>query len=305
MASIVGEMFTRLEGQGCKARIVSAERRHDLQREMDELRRRGALDETFSGERLGWFDFNLSTDLPAQSLIVVAVPSYQSKAIFHWKKNPRTLVLPPTYVGYTETSTRIENELAMLLSAHGYRVARVQLPLKPLAVHSGLAVYGRNNICYVAGMGSFLQLVGAYSDLPHPGDVWQPMQMMERCQNCQACLHHCPAGAISSERFLLHAERCIVFHNERASQIPFPPWIDSAWHNCLEGCMRCQSVCPENIKVRDRVERTQEFSEEETRLILDGATLGQLAAATRYKLQQLDLVQDLAILPRNLGVFFR
>jgi epoxyqueuosine reductase len=41
-------------------------------------------------------------------------------------------------------------------------VALSLLPLKSLAVRSGLAAYGRNNVCYVPGMGSFLELVGLY-----------------------------------------------------------------------------------------------------------------------------------------------
>ncbi len=305
MNNIVEETFALLEAQGCKARIVPVDRLPDLQAELQDHYRQGALDETFAGERLAWFDFNPPAHLPARSIIVVAMPSSQNQAIFHWNGSARALVLPPTYVGYEGTTARIENQLATHLGARGYRVARTKLPLKPLAVHSGLAAYGRNNICFVPGMGSFLQLVGLYSDLPCDGDSWRPLQMMERCQNCQACLHHCPTGALSAERFLLRAERCIVFHNERLGHIPFPSWIEPAWHNCLEGCMHCQSICPENRACKDRVERTVEFSEEETRLLIDGAPLDHLAATTRHKLEQLDLAQDLAILPRNLGVFFK
>lgn len=51
-----------------------------------------------------------------------------------------------------------------------------------------------------------------------------------------ACLIECPTGAIGKDRFLLHAERRLVFHNERPAGVPFPDWIDPAWHNALFGC---------------------------------------------------------------------
>jgi epoxyqueuosine reductase len=153
-------------------------------------------------------------------------------------------------------------------------------------------------------MGSFLQLVAVYSDMPGAEGHWRDVQMMQRCQNCYACLHHCPTGAILSDRFLLRAERCIVFHNERPGHIPFPTSMDPAWHNCLEGCMRCQKVCPEDKAVLQWIQEKQEFSEEETNLLLHGISFDQLPAATARKLEQLDLIPDLHLLPRNLGVFF-
>lgn len=131
-----------------------------------------------------------------------------------WNGETLALILPPTYVGYDETRKWVEDLLAQILRTKGYRVVRPSLPLKLLAVRSGLGWYGRNNICYVPGMGSFLQLVSVYSDLPCQKDSWREAQMMPSCQNCYACRLSCPTGAISSDRFLLRAERCIVFHNE-------------------------------------------------------------------------------------------
>jgi epoxyqueuosine reductase len=128
---------------------------------------------------------------------------------------------------------------------------------------------------------------------------------MKRCQNCQACRKACPTGAISSDRFLLHAERCIVFHGEKKGDIPFPSWIDPSWHNCLYGCLHCQRVCPEDKEFLQWIDEKEEFSEEETGLLLEGITRDQLPATTAKKLEYLDLIDSLDSLPRNLGVFFR
>jgi epoxyqueuosine reductase len=97
----------------------------------------------------------------------------------------------------------------------------------------------------------------------------------------------------------------MVFHNERKGDIPFPVWIDPSWHNCLVGCMRCQRVCPQNKQFLHWVEEREEFSQEETALLLEGTPSERLPAEAKRKLEHLDLLEDADILPRNLAVFFR
>ena len=300
------ELLLQLAERGYQGRIVSIQHLHELQEEIEGRYRQGLLDEDFYQERLAQFDFRVPDSLPeAMSLIVVAVPRPQSQVVFTWNGESRALILPPTYVAYEETRKQVEDLLAGILDTKGYRVVRTALPLKFLAVRSGLGLYGRNNICYVPGMGSFLQLVAVYSDLPCQKDSWREVQMMESCQNCYACRQRCPTGAIPSDRFLLRAERCIVFHNEKAGDVPFPDWIDPSWHNCLVGCFHCQRVCPENGDFLQWIEEKEEFSQEEAALLLNGVPCDQLPNATVRKLEQLDLIEYLDSLPRNLGVFFR
>jgi epoxyqueuosine reductase len=299
-------MLLNLTEHGYKGRILSIKHLRDLQGELERRYRDGSLEKEFYHERLSWFDFRIPENLrEAKSLMVVAVPRPQSQAVFKWNEESRALILPPTYVDYEKTRKQVENFLAEILATKGYKVARTSLPLKLLAVRSGLGWYGRNNICYVPGMGSFLQLVAVYSDLPCHKDNWGEAMMMESCQNCHACRQSCPTGAISSDRFLLRAERCIVFHNEKKGDVPFPAWMDPSWHNCLVGCMVCQKVCPQNKNFLQWVEEKEEFSEEETELILKGAPRDQLPAAIIEKLRHLDLFEDADILPRNLSVFFK
>ena len=149
-------------------------------------------------------------------------------------------------------------------------------------------------------MGSFHRLVALYSNLPCEEDHWGESQMLETCQKCSACLRRCPVGAITSERFLLRAERCITFHNEKDHSVPLPEWLDPAWHNWLVGCMHCQLVCPENQDVVRWVEEGPEFSEEETARLLQGAPLEQLPAETAEKVQESEIAGFLEVVPRNL-----
>jgi epoxyqueuosine reductase len=68
--------------------------------------------------------------------------------------------------------------------------------------------------------------------------------------------------------------------------------------------LRCQTVCPENRRFLAWVEGNDVFSENETFLLLEGVTRDRLSVGARRKLDGLDLLEDLAVLPRNLGVFF-
>lgn len=299
------ELLRPLSRRGYRARVVSVEHLPALQAEIQERLRQGALDPEFYQLRLSWFKFQLPEDLPhAQSLIVVAVPRPSTQATFTWNKRRRSLLLPPTYTAYDEITQQVENLVGALLTKSGYRVAKTGLPLKLLAARSGLTQYGRNNIGYAPGMGSFLQLVAVYSDMPCPEDTWQEAQMMPACEHCELCRKACPTGAIPSDRFLLRAERCIVFHNERPGTIPFPSWMDPSWHNCVLGCMRCQRVCPVDKTFLRWLGKREAFSERETALLLNGVPREKLPAKTLAKLQHLSIAEDLDKLPRNLSVFF-
>jgi len=301
------ELLFHLTEHGYQGRIVSIQHLPELQEEIKERFNQGSFDEEFYRLRLAFFDFKVPETLPkAKSIIVVAVPRPQAQATFTFEGEKTALILPPTYVAYQQTTNRVAEFLAGVLKEKGYNMARTELPLKLLAVRSGLAEYGRNNISYVSGMGSFFQLVAVYSELPCREDSWREARMMKQCENCQACLRSCPTGAISSDRFLLHAERCIVFHNEKKGDIPFPGWIDPSWHNCLYGCLHCQRACPEDRHFMNWIVEREEFSQEETELLLKGRSLDRLPSATLEKLKNLDLADpdSLDNLPRNLRIFF-
>jgi epoxyqueuosine reductase len=306
MDSFVDNLFVSLRERGFQARIVSVSHLQELQREIESLRSHALLDSQFYQDRLAWFNFQIPEDLPkARSLIVVAVPRPQTRAIFTWNGQRRPLILPPTYTAYDDIKKQVGNFLAKILGEKGYKSTGTALPLKLLAARSGLVQYGRNNICYVSGLGSFLQLVAVYSDMPCEEDSGQEATMMKSCEECELCRRACPTGAISSDRFLLRAERCIVYHNEKKGDVQFPKWMNASWHNCIVGCMHCQRVCPQNKEVIQWTGEEEEFSEEETALLLEGVPHDKLSGTTLRKLERLSLVDYLESLPRNLGIFFK
>lgn len=299
------QVLQPLSERGYRFRLVSIEHLPSLQSEIEGRLRQGELDWDFYQLRLSRFRFQLPQDHPhAQSLVIVAVPRPCTQATFTWQGRRRSLLLPPHYTRYEQTMQQVTDFVAELLKERSRPVTETWLPLKLLAARSGLSQYGRNNIAYVPGMGSFLQLVGVYSDLPCVEETWHEPEMLPACAKCQLCRQACPTGAIPSDRFLLRGERCLVFHNVRPADVPFPAWIRASWHNCVVGCISCQRVCPLNKPFLRRIGEAEEFSEQETRLLLNGTPRERLPVETVAKLERLSLTDYLEVLPRNLGVFF-
>ncbi len=280
---MVEQLFSQLAEAGYQGRIVPIERLGDLQEDLEGHYRQALIDPELYQTYLAAFSFEPPEALPeAKSIIIVAVPEPKIQITFCPNGKRLPVILPPTYPE-RETDRRVGAILADALAAGGYQAARAILPKKLLAVRSGLAAYGKNNITYVPGMGSFHGLVTVFSDLPAPEGAWREQEMMEACRNCVACRRHCPTGAIDAERFLLRAERCLTFHNEKPGEVPFPAWIDPSWHNSLVGCLHCQRICPQNREVWPWVEEGVEFSPEETALILEGVPLAQISRPKRWK----------------------
>jgi epoxyqueuosine reductase len=299
--NVSSEWRNLLEEHGYDGRIVATGCLSDLSAGIAGPRRRGELDARVYQRYMAGFSFQPPESLPAaQALIVVAVPQPQVQVTFEFEGAALHSVVPPTYLRWQQVDRQVGDLLVQALQPRGYRLAEASVPKKLLAVRSGLAAYGRNNIAYVPGMGSFHRLVAFYSDLPSEEDSWREPQMMQTCDKCTACLRRCPSGAITSDRFLLHAERCITFHNEKESAHPFPQWLDPSWHNWLVGCMHCQLVCPENREVAHRVKQGPVFTPNETALLLQGIAPDRLPAATARKLLQFDMFDIYEVLARNL-----
>lgn len=303
------EMFSRLAERGYKGRVVSTAHLQEMGEEIEAQHGQGLFAEEIYRKWFGRFVYTPPESLPGvRSVILVAVPQPHRRVTFNWKGETFPLIASAGYIpGTANTNRQVKELLEEILAPHGYHVAEgKEMPLKLLAVHSGLAEYGRNNISYVEGMGSFHWLVALYSDLqadlPGEGDTWREPQMMEACRNCSACLRGCPTGAIGADRFLLRAERCLTYHNEKPGDVPFPEWLDATQHKWLVGCMHCQRVCPQNREFSKWVEDGEEFSEEETALFLQKVTLEQLPPATARKLLQSGIDNFLDTLPRNLKI---
>ncbi|MCL1806889.1 MAG: hypothetical protein FWG31_04230 [Oscillospiraceae bacterium] len=85
----------------------------------------------------------------------------------------------------------------------------LSLPIKRLAVLSGLAEYGRNNVTSVPGIGNWVQYTVFLTDAPFDDSTWREKPVMAaECEDCDICINACPKGSISKERFLFYREKC-------------------------------------------------------------------------------------------------
>jgi epoxyqueuosine reductase len=223
-------------------------------------------------------------DLPeAKTIIIVAIPQPITRVRFGWQGIVHPAEIAPNYINRADES-HVEEFLNSILRVAGYNVVKAHLALKTLAVRGGLAQYGKNNIIYVSGMGSFLRLIAFYTDCPCEEDNWQEVKVMKDCENCSLCRENCPTGSIPDDRFLIHAENCLGSLNEREPDFPYWVHYQPDWPNALIGCMRCQFVCPANKPYTQKIVAGPHFSEEETGLILSKTPLETWPPETRHKL---------------------
>ncbi len=293
------EALQQLAKAGLACRLVSAEHFTDLKSVLESLRSEGMFAEGIYEEHYARFNYDLPKEAQfAKSIIAVAVPVPAMKLTFVHEGKEMKALLPPTYADGAEINNSARATLERTLKP--YKFVWEPLLFKTLAVRSGLAKYGRNNITYVGDYGSFNRLTAYFTDLPCEEDQWQEPEALPTCAKCKACRNSCPTGAITNERFLIKVERCITCMNERPSSQPFPDWVKPEWHNALAGCMRCQNVCPHNRQVIGWAEDKGRFSESETAYLLNGKFEGAESEAMAARLDKLGL--NLGMFPRNLEV---
>jgi epoxyqueuosine reductase len=300
MATIWDDVTAALDERGWRVRVVAAEHLGDLRRRVAAALDSGALAGPAAGHLAEEVAFALPEGMAARSVVIGAVARPLTQATLTLDGAERTVPVPPHYAGYFTVPGQLTAGVATALAPSGYRAVRFGAPFKTLAVCSGLARYGRNNIAYVPGLGSYVLLAACVSDAPPPDDAeWIEPRQLERCDGCRACLRACPTGAVQAERFLLQADRCLTWVNE--DRAPFPDWVDPTWHTCAVGCLRCQQVCPENADVELTVTPPGKFDKRETAAIL-AAERSQLAAVTLDKLERCGLDYSPGLIARNLRV---
>ena len=300
-----------LGGHGWRWRAAAVERLAEAADRVAVALSEASLSAASDGELAVAARAELPAELPeARSVVIGAHRRPVTRASLIVDGDEHTFVVPPHYAGYEETPRQLAKLVSEALAPHGGHAAQARVPLKTLAVASGLARYGRNNIAYVDGLGSYLSLAACATDLPAPaGAEWIEPQALTACDRCVACSRGCPTGAIparqasdeaSDERFVLRADRCLTTINEDLD--PIPDWVDPAWHSCVVGCLRCQQVCPENAKVELQVEEPVRFSAAESAAILAGDETALRAEGTDVadRLAACGLDYDAALIARNL-----
>lgn len=236
-------------------------------------------------------------DFEIKAILLTALqhPAY-AEVEFHWQGKRqliKSLVMPDFDEARKRYSDQAEKEGYHLLPASN-------LPLKRLATQSGLAAYGRNNVTYIEGMGSYFSYDAYFTDLPSEEDHWGEVRHTKECKDCKICLKNCPTGAIRQERFLIDNQRCLSAMNEVPGE--FPEWLPKSVHHTLYDCLRCQDLCPMNKPYRNDIVRGISFDEKETAMLLSGITNEEFPVSMKEKTKLLGLTDWLAAIPRNLSI---
>lgn len=292
---------------GYRMRMVKISHLDDLKKDIEANFNLGNVDENLHEWLKGFYQFYRTSPertLPERSfssILIIASKSPLVQAVFQWQGKRHTFMMPPTYLDFISEPARIKECLENTAEGKGYSfVIANNLPNKLLAVRSGLGRYGRNNLCYIPGMGSYVLLTAFFTDMPALEDPWEPLEQMPACSVCMECVNKCPSLALTEERFAVHAERCLTYHNEFWGKPEFPEWIAPNIHNCLVGCLKCQVICPENKKLLVMHNNSIVFDEEETDAILGKVLFDELPEGLAVKLKAINLHVHYDYLARNL-----
>lgn len=297
---IYSRFQSRIKDYGAECRLVSINHIQELESEYNKPIKESLIDKQFFETYInGYIDFTIKEKYPsALSIIIIATPSPQVDLKLQIKGKEFWFKIPPIYSDRIEVTDRIKKITSEIFEENGYHTFPIVLPKKLIAVKSGLAKYGKNNLAYVKGIGSYHRLTLFATDLPCESDSWQNAQMLDRCKKCSACKKNCPTLAIRDNNFVISAERCLTYFNEQSGQ--FPDWINSSSHNCIIGCIKCQEICPENKDHISESKFKEEFDEKETYLIMNNIPYEELPEDLRTKINNLCLKYYYKHLSRNI-----
>lgn len=281
--------------------------------EFEHLRKKQTLSQLLYDNYLSWLQRpEILAQAKSNSIILIAIRRPAHLVTFDYRNKSYDLVLPPTYHNYAGLFEEIKKEL-MDFKENNIRFEILKAPLKTIASWTGFTKYGRNNIAYIEGFGSYFQLLGFVTDAAL-GDSATTLGLkpsaMDECKECRVCRRACPTGAICEDRFLLRAERCLTFFSELEGDLPEA--FGAVQRPCLVGCLACQECCPKNKGLLRFDNPGVRFSPEETAAILgedeDTSCFNAISAKiSGLKLSEFPMTSDgpNSILKRNLSAVLK
>jgi len=292
------ELKKLVESNGDKLAIVSMDNMRKYQADMEEYSKH--MDPDVRNYMSFMLDdpkkFNPSAT-HMQSIIIAAVPRPVYVKVT-WHARGRQYA---AFSGSSANADKAADYIMSAVQAAGYEIKReMRLIQKPIAVASGLAKYGRNNIVYIDGWGSAFSLLAFSTTAPcDTPTLWRESVVSDTCNDCKICENLCPANAIVPGKFAIDSHKCLTHLYQLKDD--FPDWLPATAHHSHYSCLMCQARCPMN---KGLVPSQISFDEAETARILKGGPYDDVADELKTKIAQLAGLAKLATAPRNLNVLF-
>lgn len=283
---------------GDRLQVIPVERLQDLKEGINEFQSEYELNSFQQWIVNHMYQLSIpEADFQIRSILLLALPHPPYANVEFYRAGTRYQFQSLVISDFSHTKQYLKN----ILEPVGYHIQPAQdLPMKRLAASCGLAEYGRNNICYVEGMGSNILFDAYYSDLPAEDIIWSAPKLSTTCRGCSICINACPTAAIRKDVFLIDNERCLSCLNEMPN--PFPEWLPSSVHHTLYDCLRCQEGCPMNREFWESHIGPVIFDEEETNALLTGDPYDSFGPSLKEKSDLLGMTRWLAAIPRNLRI---
>ena len=202
-------LLNEIVAHGDRGAVVPISRYDDLKHEMEDLKKEDH--HAFSDWMAGAMVITNEPGFEPHSLISVITPSPKVMLRFVYQGNLINCMVPPQYCDEGSKDNEVLQYINAYLEPLGHRAALFyDLPQKLLAVHCGLALYGRNNICFNEEFGSYIRILSYFSDVCCDEAAWFLVRRLETCEKCRMCVAACPTNAIDPSHRIINAPICLT-----------------------------------------------------------------------------------------------
>jgi len=291
-------MFSDPKDFEYKFSTVSVKHVPEIKEWLEKLNKEGKLSDNETYRSYIDFEYEPYKKIPnAKSIIIISIPQRIEKLICHKGDQQIEIMIPTGYLADGISDYMVKRRLMdEIIQDQTKQLEWSGLPLKTLAVRSGLAKYGKNNISYVNKYGSNHQLLGYYTDM-ELADNWSSLKLLRECKGCTICIKGCPNNCFKEDNFVVDIGRCLTLYNETSQDIP--EFMDPKIHHTLVGCLKCQWDCPANEKSIQQIDILAELNNEETEFLLGESKDEAMHKVIIEKLKRFGNAKNLPYFRRN------
>lgn len=287
-----------LISMGYKGKFTNVAHIEDLKNDIFSLKAQGRLNDKIYDDYLQ-FDFESHKEFKSIAIIAMKLPVV--KVAVEKDNQMKEVMIPSAYYSGGKVET-FDRDIELFFHENKVNYRPIHLPCKLLVARTGLGDYGRNNIAYIDGFGSYFRTRAFLTDIELREDNWHEVKQNPKCHSCTICINSCPNQLISKGDYLIDAGKCLTFPNEISGD--FPSWVKPAWHNALVGCMKCQDNCPNNIEHHKDIQVISTLTKEHVSDIFQNTNFNELQIDTKDTIRAFEFDDYYDVFKRNLEAVY-